>query len=739
MKGRTMNMKLSQAAVACATLLFSTTALAQGRPHVLRLTDGNNAGPRGENDGPGAEQASVTKLTHNGDTYVQIVWMSSQVSNGDRPYQCKCTSIKMDPLTGPTVVAESNAIQITANDGDRPCNHPKTAALGGDKSLLVYGTNDPNQANVQTYAEVLNYNCTKATSERLRISNNNNTNEGAPDVVVNGMRGGEWVATAGYLSANNNGESRAVGLNIAVNGVQATITKTFDRNIVAPANIGRPSIQPVSTDRSLFCSSKGNNRPPEEGVACALINTTDGTSVWRGQPNADGRGAVIIAASQPNNTPRIYMNQPQVTVGENGRYYLQIERSTGAGRNNNNQRQGRGSTTTLVYALEVDDTGPSIRATEESVGQNQVHGTICSGAYGADGALHSAVFDASITGTGPAAVQMVRFDVTGRAIQRIGRTAALGAYNGDGGMLANLYGNNPNTQGRDFMRCIGDVPNPGFGNAAGFRPDVRTFFVFPYSGQVPGEDKLSLFASFFPGFTPPAPPPVLHGLTVRVTGEGRVDSSPLGIDNCTAASCTSTYEQGTAITLTAVAAAGNTFVGWTGSCTGAATCVVRMDRAHDVTATFTKVGNPLPTQVALSVALSGEGSGVVSSAPAGITCSNGTCTANFDRDAQVSLTAAANEGSEFAGWMGACSGTAACAVTLDVAKSVTAVFNKKATVPGPTASPNPGQTPAPSPGVTDPGTDPKVSACSTTGDSSGALVPSLIVLGLALIVRRRRS
>lgn len=730
-----MNMKLSQAAVACAALLVTTAA--QAAPTVLRLTDGNNAGPRGENDGPGAEQASVNKLVHNGETFVQIVWMSSQVAEGDRPYQCKCTSIKMDPLTGPTVI--SDAVQLTDNDGDRPCNHPKTATMGGNKTLWVYGTNDPNQANVQTYAEVLNHDCTKATRNRLRISNNNNTNEGAPDVVVNGMRNNKWVATAGYLSANNNGESRAVGLEAEINGVQATLTKTYDRNIVAPANIGRPSIQPVSTDRSLFCSSKGNNRPPEEGVACALVNTEDGTSVWRGQPNADARGAVIIAASQPDNNPRIYMNQPQVTIGENGRFYLQYERSNGQGRNNNNQRQGRGSTTTMIAALEVDDTGPSIRSTAEGVGLNQVHGTICAGAYGTDGALHSAVFDASITGTGPAAIQMIRFNVQNRSIDKVGRTLSVGAYNGDGGYLANLYGNNPNTQGREFMRCIGDVPNPGYGNPAGFRPDVQTFFVFPYAGMVPGEEKLSLFASFFPGVTPPAPVAVLYDLSVNVVGEGRVTSSPTGVDNCLSGTCTAQYDQGTAVTLTAAAAAGSTFVGWTGSCVGAATCVVRMDQARNVTATFTKVGNPLPTEVVVSVALSGEGSGTVSSNPVGINCSNGTCVANFQRDSSVTLAAVANGDSVFVGWMGACSGTADCTLIAGVDLSATAVFNKKPA----TTNPNPTNPNPTTPNPTNPGTgekpDTSVSACSTTGDSSGALVPVLMVLGFAFIARRRRS
>jgi MYXO-CTERM domain-containing protein len=106
----------------------------------------------------------------------------------------------------------------------------------------------------------------------------------------------------------------------------------------------------------------------------------------------------------------------------------------------------------------------------------------------------------------------------------------------------------------------------------------------------------------------------------------------------------------------------------------------------------------------------------------------------------VSLSATPAEGSEFAGWMGACMGTSACAVTLGVDTSVTAVFNKKPVVnnPNPT-NPNPTNPNPTNPGDGKPGADTTVSACSTTGSSSGTWVPALMVLGLALIARRKRS
>jgi hypothetical protein len=47
----------------------------------------------------------------------------------------------------------------------------------------------------------------------------------------------------------------------------------------------------------------------------------------------------------------------------------------------------------------------------------------------------------------------------------------------------------------------------------------------------------------------------------------------------------------------------------------------------------------------------------------------------------VTLTAAAGNGSVFAGWTGACSGTATCTVVLDQARAVTARFSRVFTDP----------------------------------------------------------
>jgi aryl-phospho-beta-D-glucosidase BglC (GH1 family) len=127
------------------------------------------------------------------------------------------------------------------------------------------------------------------------------------------------------------------------------------------------------------------------------------------------------------------------------------------------------------------------------------------------------------------------------------------------------------------------------------------------------------------------------------------------------------------VTLTASAATGSTFAGWSGACTGTGGCAVAMTQARTVTATF----NTSPANQTLTVTKAGTGTGTVTSSPAGISCAPGCTTQNasFPNGTSVTLTASAATGSTFAGWSGACSGTGGCAVAMTQARTVTATFN----------------------------------------------------------------
>lgn len=157
------------------------------------------------------------------------------------------------------------------------------------------------------------------------------------------------------------------------------------------------------------------------------------------------------------------------------------------------------------------------------------------------------------------------------------------------------------------------------------------------------------------------------------TGGGTVTSYPAGID-C-GSSCSTSYLQGTSVTLTATADANSTFAGWNGcdSISGNQ-CTVIMNTSKSVTATFNAV---TPQIFTLTVTKAGTGNGTVTSSPSGIDCGS-TCSASFSSGTVVTLTATASSGSGFAGW----SGDSDCtdgSVTMNAGKSCTATFNTSPT------------------------------------------------------------
>ena len=160
-------------------------------------------------------------------------------------------------------------------------------------------------------------------------------------------------------------------------------------------------------------------------------------------------------------------------------------------------------------------------------------------------------------------------------------------------------------------------------------------------------------------------------LTVTVSGSGTVTSSPAGInapgDN------TETYAHGTMVTLTAAWNATSHTFAWSGACTGStATCVVTMDQARSVTATFT-----IRTYT-LTVAKAGVGTGTVQSTmPAGIIDCGADCSEVVSHGTMVTLTATPSGGGVFFGWSGGgCSGTGPCTTTVTAATTVTATFDR---------------------------------------------------------------
>jgi hypothetical protein len=160
-----------------------------------------------------------------------------------------------------------------------------------------------------------------------------------------------------------------------------------------------------------------------------------------------------------------------------------------------------------------------------------------------------------------------------------------------------------------------------------------------------------------------------HTLTVRRdgTGSGSVLASP-GISCGT--DCTHSYPEGTQVTLVANPASGSAWQKWVG-CDDVQTgdCVVTMDEAKTVTATFVPVVAPTRT---LTIEKGGTGSGTVTGT--GITCGS-DCVESLTKDTPVTLTASPAAGSTFKGWLNCPSpqGTT-CDLTLDEDRTIGAKF-----------------------------------------------------------------
>jgi len=160
---------------------------------------------------------------------------------------------------------------------------------------------------------------------------------------------------------------------------------------------------------------------------------------------------------------------------------------------------------------------------------------------------------------------------------------------------------------------------------------------------------------------------LVKNITSLGTGNGSVTSVPAGISCGT--DCSEVYSNGTSVNLTATAAAGSTFTGWSGACTGTGSCVVSMTANTSVTATF--------SPRVFNLVVNKNGQGKVVSAPSGIDCGL-TCSAAYLSGASVTLTPQANPGASFLGWSGGgCSGTGTCTITLGANTTVAANFTSQ--------------------------------------------------------------
>ncbi len=158
-------------------------------------------------------------------------------------------------------------------------------------------------------------------------------------------------------------------------------------------------------------------------------------------------------------------------------------------------------------------------------------------------------------------------------------------------------------------------------------------------------------------------------LNVTVVGQGAVSGPGVACDNASTP-CGLDFDYGTSLPLTAVAAPGFRFTGWSQNCTGVGACTLLMTADHSVTATF-------KPQFALTVTKPGNSTGTITSSPAGISC-GADCSELYLGGTLVTLTRSAPITGTTFHWAGDCAfrGTnATCALPLNANAAVSADYS----------------------------------------------------------------
>lgn len=159
----------------------------------------------------------------------------------------------------------------------------------------------------------------------------------------------------------------------------------------------------------------------------------------------------------------------------------------------------------------------------------------------------------------------------------------------------------------------------------------------------------------------------LRTLSLTIQGAGSVTLSPGG-GICSGGTCTFTFLDNTAVTVTPSAGTSYTFGRWSDDCSGSSGCGVTMSQDRSVTAIFD------PATV-----VTRTGPGTITSDPLGISC-GAACTTYFPSGSSYTLTATPDAGYIFQGWSGDCSGTGTCTLTADAPHTASARFGPWLTV-----------------------------------------------------------
>ncbi len=514
-----------RAAAWAALVVLGGTAAAEAAPSApyvddLLLRDGNHAGPaRREESGrdvpeqddyPGAEHVAIVALA--GDR-ILMFGMGSYELSGVQPsnrVQMFCSATHLDPVTGPQLVTMR---YVTSNEGDRYRNahHPRAIPIfGGAAAAVLYNYAPGDRA--ETYMTIYGPDCQQLSERALVMAKDNDDCSNSDhrsfvEIRNDGITG----RLVGVYGCNGDGSDDAWG------GVQDVVRNsdgTYRIDVVTDDILVEEEEERtrgwvvVGEDPSFWtaCVTAGNTQPPDRGVVCSAYDTESGTALWR-----------RFVAEKVDET---YQTQIHV-VGMRDDAGRPTSRALATWeRLRDSRRDGRkGSVELASAALSFTRQGMEILTEPTTSVAPTVDGThlgMCDGMVGAEDrtSWRGFLVGSSINGN-PSAISVGQTVAWNAAETRLmpDRKYSLNVAI-DNAWLSNIYGQNPNDRGRNFVACIGDVRNPGYAREDGYQPGVKSFAAVAATSRRMddalgiAEDKLATELVLVPlVLAPDAPPP----------------------------------------------------------------------------------------------------------------------------------------------------------------------------------------------------------------------------------------
>jgi len=527
--------------------------------------------------GTGAEQCSSTQLAsgeiltfcissyYGVDTDIEgdgIPERTGDQGPRDR-MQLLCSSMTIDPIAGPQV---QKTVFVTNTDGDRYRNgmHPETAAIWNNQAAQVTFNYAPNNdvndngltCNAQhacAFSRIIGSGCvamsapgTDGMGDLIQAHNNDNCSEraGAGAVVQNGAisqkvewhgcngngRDDAWVAssttTCDAADPDGNGYAcdTAYDWEVSVlNDEERSRGDCFFSQSLTTSR-GRPTV--------LCYGTAGNTQPPNRGVAGYALDVSplqpDGTPY----PNVNDLGQLgrLLYANDGGRRNGQYIMESVIGPDGNRIYRTEIRCSPdasddvlicryqdGMGRGGNKKK---GAYANRVAGVKFGANSLSVMnvATQVAEAVDVTHGHMFATLWGETGSeqlkhIHlSGVHIGSSTGSMQGV--LMGWDPEARSVVEEAQYNLRAAF--DSAWISNIYGQNPNTQGRNFIGAT-TVMNPGYGIEGGYMSDVKSFIGIPATVRrlraepEPGmdyrinEDKLALEYVLVPAVIDPAP------------------------------------------------------------------------------------------------------------------------------------------------------------------------------------------------------------------------------------------